>query len=287
LFLSTDQIADVASRIAFEMSGKSASEPAVSVPVDALSPHLAQQLGAMQERIDLLQTALKFGEPLQPEPALATTASAALATTAFATLAVNATAELEAGLRHHAAVLRATQDKLDALEGDMSHLMATAAVHADTLAEMDVGLRNQKSEIESTHDSLHEHTGRMDTSDAQLLQLASDLEQRQAERKSFEARCRASVGSLRTDCDRSASATANLEGKYVNMSAGLQNHQNEIRAIRSAHEINYKTQAGNEMRLSEMKAGLDKTTARRSATSAACTSRATVRRSATRCVSRR
>jgi len=257
MFLSTDQIADVALRIAFEMSGKSAPEPAASVPVDALSPHLAQQLGAMQQRIDLLQTALKFGEPLPPEPALATSASAAPVTTASAALATSATAELEEGLRHHAVVLRASQDKLDALESDMSHLMATAAVHAYTLAEMDNRLRNQKSEIESTHDSLHEHTGRMDTSDAQLTQLASDLEQRQAERKSFEARCRASVTSLRTDLDNSASATANLEGKYVNMSAGLQNHQNEIRAIRSAHDNTYKTQAGNEMRLSEMKAGLE------------------------------
>jgi len=203
----------------------------------------------MQQRIDVLQTALKFDAPLQPEPALATTASAALAT--------NASAELEAGLRHHAAVLRATQDKLDALEGDMTHLMATAAEHAETLAEMDVGLRNQKSEIEDAHHSLREHDERMGTGDAQLLQLASDLEQRQAERKEFEARCRASVASLRTDCDSSCSATAKLQGKYNKMSAGLRNHQDEIRSIRSAHLDSQGARSVVEHRFSELSAGLD------------------------------
>ena len=98
VFLSTEQIAQVASRIANEMNGRSAPDLAPAHGDEGLSPHLAQQLDSMQGRIDELQTALKFEAPLQAQP---------LQTP------VRTEAHLELGLRHHAEVLRATQQKLD------------------------------------------------------------------------------------------------------------------------------------------------------------------------------
>ena len=165
-------------------------------------------------------------------------------------------AHLELGLRHHTEVLRATQQKLDAMEGDMTLLMATASEHAETLAQMDVGLRNQKSEIEDAHQSLRQHDERMLTGDAQVQQLTSVSEQRHAERADFEARCRASVASLRTDCDSSTSASLKPQGQYEKMSSGLRNHKEEIRALRNTHVNSECAQAMVEHRCAELSAAI-------------------------------
>jgi len=247
VFLSTDQIANVASRIASEMCGKSVCEPAAAVPAEELSPHLATQLEAMQKRIDQLQSQLKF-DVAPTEAAAPPKASAAEVPAAYS---------MEVSLRHHAAVLRSTQEKLDALENDMSQLMATAAEHAESLAEMDTGLRNQKSEIELAHTSIRSHDERMDVGDEQMMLLASDVEQRLEERKVFEARCTASVASLRSDFDATTGATTKLKTKLTKMSAGLQNHQEEIRSLRSNYSTSDNMHSESEPRIAELSSGLE------------------------------
>ena len=258
VFLSTDQIADVASRIASEMCSKSVSEPAAArpaaaLPAEDLSPVLAQQLKAMQQRIDHLQNALKFDDPI----VLATAQAPPALVQGTASAAGPATPSIEAGLRHHASVLRATQDKLDALEADMSQLMATAAEHADSLLDMDVGLRNQKSEIENAHECIRDHAGRLDVSDEQMMLLSSDVDQRQADRLHFEARCKATVASLRTDFDATSSATSKMQSKYAKMSAGLQNHKEEILSMRSMNSSSEAMHAATERRIADLSSGLD------------------------------
>jgi chromosome segregation ATPase len=121
---------------------------------------------------------------------------------------------------------------------------------------MDVGLRNQKSEIEDAHHSLREHDERMLTGDAQVQQLTSVAEARHAERADFEARCRASVASLRTDCDSSTSAAAKLQEKYEKVSSGLRNHKEEIRALRHTNVNGECSQAMLEHRYAELSAGI-------------------------------
>jgi chromosome segregation ATPase/ribosomal protein S15P/S13E len=249
VFLSTDQIAEVASRIASEMNGKSLSEPAASVPAEDLSPHLASQLAAMQERIDQLQSHLKFDVP----PGVSTVA---VPLTASAE-AMSPVQSMEKGLRHHAVVLRSTQDKLDALESDMTQLMATAAEHAECLAEMDTGLRNQKSEIENAHGHIRDHDARIEVSQEQLLELSADVDHRLEERKVFEKRCKASVASLRSDIDASSSATAKLKSKYATMTEGLHNHKEELRSMRSNQTSNSQMQSQAEQRMTEISAGLE------------------------------
>jgi chromosome segregation ATPase len=203
----------------------------------------------MQQRIDQLQSQLKFDVP----PGVSTSAVPLKAVAE----AMSPVENMEKGLRHHAVVLRSTQDKLDALESDMSQLMATAAEHAECLAEMDTGLRNQKSEIENAHGHIREHDARLEMGQGQLLELSTDIDHRLEERRVFEKRCKASVASLRSDIDASSSATAKLKAKYATMTEGLQNHQEELRGMRSNYTSNSQMQSQVDHRMSEISSGLE------------------------------
>lgn len=257
VFLSSDQIADVASRIASEMCGKTLAEPLASHSAEPMPPHLVHQLDEMQRRINSLQSALRFNDmPVLANNTPQYTSEMQAVPPASCTSQLCDTVDLKNGLKHHADVLRAAQRKISSLENDMSHVMKMSSHHVQNMEMMDVGLRNQRSEIESSQKYMQAQAECMGLHDERIQQFATEAQQRVAENARFEERCKASVQSLRNECDKNVSVSASLQDRVFKMNAGLQNHQEVIRGMRRTYDTNLATTMATEAQMQEMTAGL-------------------------------
>jgi len=131
----------------------------------------------------------------------------------------------------------------------MSQVMKMSTKHADNLQMMDVGLRNQRSEIESSHQHMQAHALRMGSHEQQILHFAAEAEQRMAEHATFEARCKASVASLRSECDNNVAVSASLQDRVLKMNAGLQNQEEVIRGMRCNYVASHSTNMATDERI--------------------------------------
>jgi len=257
VFLSSDQIADVASRIASEMCGKTLAETQPTVRAEAMPPHLIRQLDDMQRRIDSLQGELKFKD--QPAHAITNPVytNTMQSVPIESHIAQNIDSDkLQSGLRHHADVLRAAQQKISSLEHDMSHVMKISGQQSDTLKQMDVGLRNQRTEIENSNQHMRGHVERVQSHDQQIMHLASQAELRMSDHATFESRCKASIASLRSESDNNIAVSASLQDRVLKMNAGLQNHQEAIRGMRRNYDDTMSSNMATDQRIKEMSVGL-------------------------------
>jgi len=245
VFLSNEQIADVASRIASELCGKPAIESAAATEVlSDVPPHIARQLEVMQKRIDTLQGELRF-DASPPDPSASAKAAAPAPRVVLQQQQVQPmvddTTHLDAGLRHHTEILRETQRKLDALESDIAYVLAVSGEHAETLDLMDQGLRNQKQEIESSHGLTRLHNEKLCANEERMNTYESEMSEHFAENLRVADECNDSVLALRDEYNTHASMSHQIANQLRSVDAGLQNHRNEIRSLRSE----YNTSSGN------------------------------------------
>ena len=273
VFLSTEQIADVASRIASELCGKPVVKTeAAPAELEIMSPHVARQIEVMKDRIDALQRELKFeaAAPIETSRAeaqlLANAAQQPAALQPPAALAAPAhslqqsihtdnNAHLDAGLRHHAEILRETQRKIDAIESDMSYVLGLSSEHGQCLEIMDEGLRNQKAEIESSHGITRFHNEQLSEHNERLLSYESEVAEHLADSLRMEENCMSDVAALRDEYNTQATTSGALCEQMRSIDAGLQNHRNEIHALRSEYTTGTKMMdAGLETQRNEIRA---------------------------------
>ena len=265
VFLSNEQIAHVASRIASELCGKPVLEteaaPLAPVLPEAVPPHIARQLEVMKHRIDALQKELKFDAvpselsraapqpmmqqaPVQPMMQQAPVLQPAPLQAQRQSL--EAENSLHIGLRHHTDILRETQRKIDALESDMSYVLGVSTDHAQCLDLMDAGLRNQKSEIESSHALTRFHNEQLSENQERMLSYESDVAEHRADSLQLQEECLSSVAALRDEYNTQSQTSSAVYEQFHAVDAGLQNHRNEIRALRSEYAASANSRSAHE-----------------------------------------
>jgi len=265
VFLSNEQIANVASRIASELCGKPVLEaeaaPLAPFVSEAVPPHIARQLEVMKHRIDALQKELKFdavaGEQSRadPQPIVnqAPVLQPAPLQASFKSLETENNMQMDAGLRHHADILRETQRKIEALETDMSYVLGVSTDHAECLNLMDEGLRNQKSEIESSHAMTRLHNEQLSETQERMLSYETDVAEHRADSLQLQEECLSSMGALRDEYNTQTRASSAINKQLYAVDAGLQNHRNEIRALRSEYTANADIRSAHEEALAASK----------------------------------
>jgi len=259
VFLSNEQIAHVASRIASELCGKPVleTEAALLAPVvpEAVPPHIARQLEVMKHRIDALQKELKFdavpGELSRaaPQPIMQQAPLHQPAPLQASRQSLEAENSLHIGLRHHTDILRETQRKIDALESDMSYVLGVSTDHAQCLDLMDAGLRNQKAEIESSHAMTRFHNEQLSENQERMLSYETDVAEHRADSLQLQEECLSSVSALRDEYNTQSQSSDAVYEQLHAVDAGLQNHRNEIRALRSEYAASAISRSAHEQAL--------------------------------------
>jgi len=266
VYLSHEQIADVAARIASEMTGGKRLVKPFAAAGAAVPDNIAQQLVVMQRRINCLQHELQFDAQQQPDP-VTSMPPVKLGPATSGTSGPSARSqggghddELGAGLRHHAGVLRATQNKIDQLESEMALVMSVAAEQGQSLAKIDVGLRSHKSAIEASSHELRQSDSRLSAAEKRMVRFDSNIEQQSAAQQKLEARCVASLGSLRSEYVNFETAnsreSAGLKQGMQALNAGMHNHKDEIRRLRGGFATEGSANEATQSQLHTLQVGL-------------------------------